>query len=63
MHHFSTCFWGGDTYAPKLKIPTPNGELKSAQQYLQDAFLDMYTVVVQKLGDLEGIIGFEVSRR
>jgi hypothetical protein len=31
------------------------------QQYLQNAFLDMYEVVVRAIGDLDGILGFEVS--
>ncbi|KAH7928854.1 glycoside hydrolase family 5 protein [Leucogyrophana mollusca] len=56
----ATCFWAGDTFAPKLKIKTLDGQAKPVQQYLQDAFLDMYAVVVQKLGDLDGILGFEI---
>ncbi|KIK98867.1 glycoside hydrolase family 5 protein [Paxillus rubicundulus Ve08.2h10] len=55
-----TCFWAGDTFAPKLKITAPNGDVKSVQQYLQDAFLDMYTLVAQTLGDVDGVLGFEV---
>ena len=56
-----TCFWAGDTFAPKLKVTTPNGDLKSVQQYLQDAFLDMYAVVAETLGGLEGVLGYEVT--
>ncbi|KAF9238092.1 glycoside hydrolase family 5 protein [Melanogaster broomeanus] len=44
----ATCFWAGDTFAPKLKITAPNGEVKSVQQYLQDAFLDMYTLIMNE---------------
>jgi Cdc6-like AAA superfamily ATPase len=61
FYHYSTCFWAGDTFAPKLKIPMLDGQTKSVQQYLQDAFLDMYTTVIHALDDLDGIIGFEAS--
>jgi hypothetical protein len=54
-----TCFWGGDAFAPKLKIKTPQGEVP-VQQYLQDDFLNMYEVVVRAIGDLDGVLGFEV---
>ncbi|KAF8843464.1 glycoside hydrolase family 5 protein [Paxillus ammoniavirescens] len=56
----ATCFWAGDTFAPKLKITAPNGNVKSVQQYLQDAFLDMYALVAQTLGDVDGVLGFEM---
>ncbi|KIJ16448.1 glycoside hydrolase family 5 protein [Paxillus involutus ATCC 200175] len=56
----ATCFWAGDTFAPMLKITAPNGDVKSVQQYLQDAFLDMYTLVAQTLGDVDGVLGFEM---
>lgn len=55
-----TCFWGGDTFAPNLAIPTTDGKTKPVQQFLQDAFLDMYAVVVEALGDLDAVLGFEV---
>lgn len=57
----STCFWAGDTFVPKLKILMPDGQTKPVQQYLQDAFLDMYTTVIHALDDLDGVIGFEES--
>ncbi|KAH7907809.1 glycoside hydrolase family 5 protein [Hygrophoropsis aurantiaca] len=56
----ATCFWAGDTFAPKLKIKCDDDSEKSIQQYLQEAFLNMYSIVVQKLRDLDGIIGFEI---
>lgn len=56
----ATCFWAGDIFAPKLKIAMPGGQTKPVQQYLQDAFLDMYATVVQALDGLDGVIGFEV---
>jgi hypothetical protein len=61
FYPFSTCFWAGDTFAPKLKIVMPDGQTKPVQQYLQDAFLDMYATVVQALDGLDGVIGFEAS--
>ena len=54
-------FWAGDTFAPKLKIKAKNGTEMSVQQYLQGAFLNMNDVVAKKLGNLEGVLGFEVS--
>jgi hypothetical protein len=39
----------------------PDGQTKPVQQYLQDAFLDMYTTVIRALDDLDGVIGFEES--
>ncbi|KAG9308311.1 glycoside hydrolase family 5 protein [Chiua virens] len=56
----ATCFWAGDTFAPKLKITTGDGDIKSVQQYLQDAFLDMYALVAQTVGSLKGVLGFEI---
>ena len=37
-----------------------DGKEVGAQQFLQDAFFNMYDAVVRALGDLEGVIGFEV---
>ncbi|KAF8128604.1 glycoside hydrolase family 5 protein [Boletus edulis] len=56
----ATCFLAGDTFAPKLKVTATNGDVKSVQQYLQDAFLDMYAIVAETLGGLEGVLGFEI---
>ena len=30
------------------------------QSFLQDAFLDMWEAVVRAVGDLDGVLGFEV---
>ena len=54
-----TCFWAGDAFAPKLKIKVGDREVP-VQRFLQDAFLDMFEVLARALGDLEGVIGFEV---
>lgn len=56
----STLFWAGDTFAPKLKIKTKSGQELPVQQYLQGAFFDMFDVVAKKLGNLDGVLGFEV---
>ena len=56
---FRTCFWAGDAFASKLKVETSSGSV-TIQAYLQDAFLNMYEMVVKAVGDLEGVIGFEV---
>jgi hypothetical protein len=60
-YQLRTCFWAGDTFTPKLKVKTRNGHLVSVQQYLQGAYLDMFDVVASKLGDLDGVLGFQVS--
>ncbi|KAH8827138.1 glycoside hydrolase family 5 protein [Flagelloscypha sp. PMI_526] len=48
----ATCFWAGNTFAPKLRVDNGKGEKVSIQDYLQTAFLDMF--------DLEGVLGFEL---
>ena len=56
----STLFWAGDTFAPKLRVKGHDGKEVSYQQFLQNAFLDMYDQLVQAVGDLDGVLGFEV---
>ncbi|KAI0703877.1 glycoside hydrolase family 5 protein [Cerioporus squamosus] len=56
----ATCFWAGDTFAPKLKLKAPDGREVSVQQFLQESFLNMWEVIARTLGDLEAVIGFEV---
>jgi hypothetical protein len=56
-----TCFWAGDTFAPKLRIKeSDDGPEIPIQKYLQDAFLNMYQVLVRAIGDVESVLGFEV---
>lgn len=62
----STCFWAGDTLAPKLRIDRPKRdgsghESVGIQAYLQEAFLDAIDVLVAAVGDLQGVVGFEVG--
>ncbi|KAN0133059.1 glycoside hydrolase [Lactarius tabidus] len=52
----ATCFWAGDTFAPKLRVR--NGV--PVQRFLQDAFLDMWEAVARAVGDLDGVLGFEM---
>jgi hypothetical protein len=54
-----TCFWAGDTFAPQLLIKANDGAKLPVQQYLQDAFLDMWEKVIETLADLEAIAGFQ----
>ncbi|KIJ34283.1 glycoside hydrolase family 5 protein [Sphaerobolus stellatus SS14] len=57
----ATCFWAGDTFADKLKVKDPKGDGEvGIQTMLQNAFLDAWEVLVQTVGDLEGVIGFEM---
>lgn len=48
-------------FAPKMKTKTTDGREVSIQQFLQDSFLNMWEVIARSLGDLEAVIGFEVS--
>lgn len=57
---YSTCFWGGDIFAPKLKVKSSDGQYVSIQTFLQSAFMRMWEVVVKSVGDLDGVLGFEV---
>lgn len=57
-----TCFWAGDTFAPKLRCKTPDGKDKPVQAFLQDAFLDMWAVLGRTVADLPGVVGFQVHR-
>ena len=57
----STCFWGGDIFAPKLLVKNQHNQQVPIQQFLQTAFLDMWDMVVRAVGDLEAVIGVEVS--
>jgi hypothetical protein len=41
-------------------VKARSGDLVPIQQYLQGAYLDMFEVVASKLGDLEGVLGFQV---
>ncbi|KAJ7614127.1 glycoside hydrolase [Roridomyces roridus] len=56
----ATCFWAGDTFAPKLLIKDRDGNDVPVQQYLQNAFLDMSEALVKAVGDLDAVIGFEM---
>ncbi|KAK2465756.1 hypothetical protein APHAL10511_002300 [Amanita phalloides] len=56
----ATYFWAGDTFAPKLKVKRGTGEEVSIQTFLQETFLDMFDKLVEAVGDLDSVIGFEV---
>nr|XP_019051096.1 cytoplasmic protein [Kwoniella bestiolae CBS 10118]OCF30026.1 cytoplasmic protein [Kwoniella bestiolae CBS 10118] len=60
----NTLFWGGETFAPSLKVPTTtsNGRTTKVniQTYLQDAFLKMFERLVDAVGDVGSVMGFEL---
>jgi hypothetical protein len=56
-----TCFWAGDTFAPKLLVQNAKGEEVPVQQFLQNAFLDMFDQVAAAVAGFEAVIGFEVG--
>ncbi|KAF9255450.1 glycoside hydrolase family 5 protein [Marasmius fiardii PR-910] len=55
----ATLFWAGDTFAPKLTVEY-RGQQMNAQQFLQTTYLDMFEQIVKAVGDLDGVIGFEM---
>ncbi|KAF9531115.1 cytoplasmic protein [Crepidotus variabilis] len=56
----ATAFWGGDIFLPKLLVKNKEDKEVHLQQFLQNAFLDMWEMVVRAVGDLEGVIGFQM---
>ncbi|KAJ2925710.1 hypothetical protein H1R20_g11384, partial [Candolleomyces eurysporus] len=56
----ATLFWAGETFAPKLQVEDRSGKLVSVQQFLQVHFLNMFDQVVKAVGDLEGVLGFQM---
>ncbi|KAI0658179.1 glycoside hydrolase [Cubamyces menziesii] len=56
----ATCFWAGDMFVSKLKVKGQDGSEISIQQFLQDSFLNMWELIARTVGDLEGVIGFEM---
>ena len=59
--HDRTLFWGGDTFAPRIRVKDQHGQDVSIQSFLQDTFLNMFDKLVEAVGDLESVIGFQVS--
>ena len=51
----ATCFWAGDVFAPKLKV-----DGVPIQKYLQDKYFAAWELLAKTVGDLEGVIGFQV---
>ncbi|KAF7319648.1 Glycoside hydrolase family 5 protein [Mycena chlorophos] len=56
----ATCFWAGDTFAPKLLVKDRDGKQVPLQQFLQNAYIDMSVMLAKAVGDLEAVIGFEM---
>ncbi|PCH36934.1 glycoside hydrolase family 5 protein [Wolfiporia cocos MD-104 SS10] len=55
----ATCFWAGNTFAPKLQVER-GGTMTGIETFLQEAFLNMWEVVAKAVGDLDGVVGFEM---
>ncbi|KAF5384366.1 hypothetical protein D9615_003481 [Tricholomella constricta] len=56
----ATLFWAGDTFAPKLLIKDKDGASVPIQQFLQNAYLAMSEMLARTVGDLDGVLGFEM---
>lgn len=48
-----TLFFGGDDFAPQLKIET-----QTAQDYLQQHYIQAFKTLAQKIKDLDNVVGF-----
>jgi hypothetical protein len=57
----STLFWAGSTYAPSFIVDGPSGGKVNIQEYLQGAFLSAVQKLNEAVGDLDGVLGIEVS--
>ena len=55
---YSTFFWGGETFAPELKVGS-----KNIQAFLQDAFFAAFGKLIDTVGNLDAVMGFEVGLR
>lgn len=53
----STFFWAGETFAPGLKAGAKGTNI---QAYLQDHFLGAWSAVLDAVGDLDTVMGFEM---
>lgn len=58
----STMFWGGETFTPALKVTDLEGQQVNIQEYLQSSLLRAVDKLVEAVGDLPGVLGFEVRR-
>ncbi|GLB39573.1 putative cellulase (glycosyl hydrolase family 5) [Lyophyllum shimeji] len=56
----ATLFWAGDTFAPRLLVKDKDGKSVPIQQFLQNAYLAMSELLARTVGDLDGVLGFEM---
>jgi hypothetical protein len=56
----STMFWAGETFTPSLIVSNAKGKKANIQHVLQDAFLLAFERLVEAVGDVDSVIGFEV---
>lgn len=61
MSNGSTLFWAGSTYAPSFIVDGQSGGKVNIQEYLQEAFLSSVQKLNEAVGDLDGVLGIEVS--
>ena len=57
----STLFWAGSTYAPSFMVDGQADGKVNIQEYLQAAFLGSIQKLNEAVGDLDGVLGIEVS--
>lgn len=60
LTHSSTCFFAGNMFAPRLRVTAQTREEMSIQDFLQTTFLNCWRRVAEKVGRLEGVLGFQV---
>ncbi|EIW69938.1 hypothetical protein TREMEDRAFT_38611 [Tremella mesenterica DSM 1558] len=55
----NTLFWGGETFAPSLRVEH-EGRSINVQQYLQDHFFDAVDRLASVVADIDNVIGVEL---
>ncbi|KZV86991.1 cytoplasmic protein [Exidia glandulosa HHB12029] len=57
----ATCFFAGNMFASKVTVTDPQTRKEvSIQDFLQDRFLACWKRVAEKVGHLEGVLGFQM---
>ena len=54
----STLFWGGETFAPSMRID--HAGLPNVQQYLQEHFLGAVDRLAATIGSIDSVMGIEL---
>jgi len=56
-----TIFWAGEVFAPSLVRKDGSKGDVNVGIWLRERYIDMWSVIVKRLGGLEAVCGFQVS--